>query len=92
MRLKCKQQCGSFISVPGLFAHVLATPGEWIYVDERLNWLDARNRCQTLKGNLVSIHSARQEAALLTFIQEEATGALQGVWVGGHDIGHEVRS
>lgn len=49
-----------------------------------MNWREANQYCQDREGNLVSIHSDREEEELLSF-----TG-FSSIWIGGHDLGGEV--
>ena len=59
---------------------------QYVYVDIRKNWLDARDYCRTLsEGDLVSIHSTEEEAAV------RAVGSPYGqtYWIGINDLARD---
>ncbi|XP_078105960.1 type-2 ice-structuring protein-like [Sander vitreus] len=54
----------------------------FLYVPRTLDWADAEKNCQSLKGNLASVHSVEE----YQFIQRMITQQTQGnpmAWVGG---------
>uniref|UniRef100_F6Y2F6 Macrophage mannose receptor 1 n=1 Tax=Monodelphis domestica TaxID=13616 RepID=F6Y2F6_MONDO len=53
--------------------------------DERKNWQNARKDCQSSGGNLVSIHSAKEQAFIITQLR----GSTHDSWIGMNDINSE---
>ncbi|XP_028447978.1 galactose-specific lectin nattectin-like [Perca flavescens] len=51
-------------------------------------WIDAETFCQTIGGNLASIHSAEENTFLRDFINQ-VTGTYKNAWIGGSDTVQE---
>ncbi|XP_043825132.1 LOW QUALITY PROTEIN: macrophage mannose receptor 1 [Dromiciops gliroides] len=53
--------------------------------EERKSWQNARKDCQSFGGNLVSIHSGKEQAFLTTLLRESTHDS----WIGMNDINSE---
>ncbi|XP_030285702.1 type-2 ice-structuring protein-like isoform X2 [Sparus aurata] len=71
-------------------------PGNWtryndscfFYVPSHMTWADAEKHCQTLGGNLASVHSFDEQHAIQSMIQRLTLGFPE-TWLGGYDATQE---
>ncbi|XP_034727122.1 ladderlectin-like [Etheostoma cragini] len=56
----------------------------FLYVPRELDWADAEKNCQSLKGNLASVHSVEEYQFIQRMITEH-TQANPLAWIGGSD-------
>ena len=59
------------------------------YVNQELNWNDAKKHCQSLPSKLVAIHSEEE----MNFLEQKVvhgvnfkSGGSTGIWIGGYEI------
>lgn len=64
--------------------------GHWQYNDAALSWLDAETECRSRGGHLASLHSKKENDALMAYLDFVAPN-LPNVWIGANDFDSEVR-
>jgi len=69
----------------------VAIGGTWKYNSAGLNWVAAEASCRACGGHLASVHGPDEETEMLEWIAEVAPSSTQPFWIGGNDLGAEVR-
>ena len=68
---------------------IVALKGELVWPDVDVEWEEAQDICRELGGSLPSIRSARRNAEVIAFMQEN--GHFSDAWIGANDRRIEVR-
>ena len=65
------------------FCRNVATPNEYVFIDDARNWDDANAICRANGGELPSVSSPRQNDALKAFVV--GNGGSITVWLGASE-------
>ncbi|XP_059192278.1 type-2 ice-structuring protein-like [Centropristis striata] len=59
------------------------------YVDTERSWTDAEKNCQSMEGNLASVHSELDYRFIQMMMEKHTNGSLPNSWIGGTDCQKE---